>query len=104
MRSISPQWLSRRFDNIFSSVSTFSTVVLLFITLYHHVTWAVLIFLESIIGDIFLPIRMYSSVTHADMLFGSVGGYSLVIICRSHIGVLRLNVGQIYRQITIDQF
>ena len=30
--------------------------------------------------------------------------YTLVIICRSHIGVLRLNVGQIYRQITIDQF
>ena len=29
---------------------------------------------------------------------------TLVIICRSHIGVLRLNVGQIYRQITIDQF
>ena len=34
----------------------------------------------------------------------SVGHATLVIICRSHIGVLRLIVGQIYRQITIDQF
>ena len=37
--------------------------------------------------------------THQESSFTLV-----VIICRSHIGVLRLNVGQIYRQITIDQF